>query len=33
MRVWPFNGHEGGAHDDDAEALEFLARAFDRRTT
>lgn len=28
MRVWPYNGHEAGAHEDDAEALEFLARAF-----
>lgn len=27
MRVWPFNAHEGGAVDDDAEALGFLARA------
>ncbi len=26
IRVWPFNGHEAGAVDDDAEALEFLAR-------
>jgi cephalosporin-C deacetylase len=26
IRVWPFNGHEAGAVDDDAEALGFLAR-------
>ncbi|GAA2727734.1 acetylxylan esterase [Cellulomonas aerilata] len=26
IRVWPFNGHEAGAVQDDAEALEFLAR-------
>lgn len=26
IRVWPFNGHEGGAADDDADALQFLAR-------
>jgi cephalosporin-C deacetylase len=26
IRVWPFNGHEGGAVEDDAEALAFLAR-------
>lgn len=28
MRVWRFNGHESGAVDDDAEAIDFLARAF-----
>jgi cephalosporin-C deacetylase len=28
IRVWPFNGHEAGAVEDDAEALRFLARAF-----
>jgi cephalosporin-C deacetylase len=27
IRVWPFNGHEAGAVEDDAEALAFLARA------
>jgi cephalosporin-C deacetylase len=26
IRVWPFNGHEAGAVQDDAEALAFLAR-------
>jgi cephalosporin-C deacetylase len=26
IRVWPFNGHEAGAVEDDAEALRFLAR-------
>jgi cephalosporin-C deacetylase len=26
MRVWPFNAHEAGAVEDDAEALAFLAR-------
>ena len=26
MRTWPFNGHEAGAVEDDAEALQFLAR-------
>lgn len=33
MRVWPYNGHEAGTHDDDAEALQFLARAFAQRAT
>jgi cephalosporin-C deacetylase len=28
IRVWPFNGHEAGAVEDDAEALRFLARCF-----
>lgn len=26
LKVWPFNGHEAGAVEDDAEALAFLAR-------
>lgn len=28
MTVWPYNGHEAGAVDDDAAALEFLAQRF-----
>ena len=26
LRVWRFNGHEGGGPDDDTAALEFFAR-------
>ena len=26
VRVWPFNGHEAGAVEDDADALAFLTR-------
>jgi cephalosporin-C deacetylase len=32
MRVWPFNGHEAGAIEDDADALAFLARTLGRPT-